>query len=248
MIKKILMTLAASLLLAAAGLGGFAWHIYKKDFGVDYKGCARLHYNWKYYFAELPKEDYVFKGRLFSYKYPKFRMDSEMVPVEDENGGLIEDSGHVLMVRWSRKDPDFIKTELVGQLEDKEPKPFSRKFLGWLSPEDSYVESASSQNDYSKSYDVKSEKIKLKHGGTALLISLQSKVQDRPHVRFLAGVTPAGQVFRAKIRVRFNVSEGGYRDLVLRPTGTYGSTINPERDAQSAYFLKKFIETLSFEK
>lgn len=247
MIKKILMIQVAILVLAAAGLGGFSWYIYKKDFGVTYKGRARLDYNWKYCFAELPKEEYTFNGRLFSYKYPKFKVDREIAPIEDENGGYLVDGHWVLTVIWYKKDPGIIKTEFLRHLSGKEPAALSWEFRDWLHPNPPYAEPRGHHEDYDNFYETRAEKIMFKHGGEALLVSFLSKVPDRAHVKIIAGITPGGQLFKASIMVRYNVSQETYQELVFFPH-TCMRIPNPAHDAQSVYFLNKFIETLEFKK
>lgn len=247
MINKTLRSFQVLIALVAAGFGIFCLCIYKKDFGVPYKGRARLDYNWKYCFAELPKEEYTFNGRLFSYKYPKFKVDREIAPIENENGGYLVDSHWVLTVTWYKKDPAIIKTEFLRHLSGKEPAALSWEFRDWLHPNPPFTEFKGYHEDYDKLYDTKLEKIRFKHGGEALLVSFLSKVPDRAHMKIIAGITPGGQLFKASIRVRYNVSQETYQELVFFHH-TCRRIPEPDHDAQSAYFLKKFIETLEFKK
>ncbi|OGR45533.1 MAG: hypothetical protein A2X35_04060 [Elusimicrobia bacterium GWA2_61_42] len=248
MIKKILIALAAILVLAAAGLASFTWHIYKKDFGVPYKGLARLDYNWKYYFAELPKEESTFEGRLYSYKYPIFKHDRGVVPVDNDIYELAEDSHKFLCVLWDKRDPAFIKAELLKSLGANEPAVPSYEFLQWLHAADNIPVETGQRTEYHKLYDIKTEKITFGRGGEGLMVSSWSKVQEKPHMKFIAGVTPGGQVFRTRTLVRHNASEEFYRELVLPGVLTERVIPDAERDAQSAYFLNNFIETIEFKK
>lgn len=247
MIKKIMMTLAAILVLAAAGLGGFAWHIYKKDFGVPYKGRARLDYNWKYHFAFLPKESLKFEGKYFSFMYPKFKKGSEFLAIKNGEDGFLVEGRNLLVVFWNKTDPAVIKSELSAQLKADKPIAPSLEFLKWLNPE-SYKLRETKAEDYPKFYNVEIEKINLKLGGEALRVSLWSKVQERPHMRFIIGLTPGGQVFKTETLVRYNASEELYGELVFPGHWMERTIPDAERDAQSAYFLEKFIETVEFKK
>lgn len=248
MIKKIIMTLAAISVLAGAVLGGFVWHIYKMDFGVPYKGRARLDYNWKYYSAELPKEEYTFEGRWYSYKYPKFSRSQKIIPVGSSAFELAEDNRKLLCVIWDGRNQAYIKSELLKYLSAREPVKPSQKFLQWLYFDGNIQQENERYAEYDKLFDIKTEKIAFSHGGEGLLISLWSKVQERPHMKFMAAVTPGGQVFKTRSLVRHNASEKIYEELVF--SGAWIERVLPdaERDAQSAYSLKKFITTVEFNK
>jgi len=248
MIKKILTTLAAILVLAAAGLGGFAWHIYKKDFGVPYKGRARLHYNWNYYFAELPRDEGTFKGKEFSYKYPRFSEKDELRVTGDDSYELSEDGRRFLSVLLEERVPGPIRSELKKSLEAVGGVKPSDEFIEWLYFDTGLPPQKRDRNHYSRLFDVSAEKMGFKRGGEGLRVLFRSKTSDLPHMVFIAGVTPGGQVFRSRICWELNMSEQSYRAAFLDPSSTFGYNVGPEQDAQSAYFLNRFLETLEFKR
>jgi hypothetical protein len=248
MIKKILMTLAAILVLAAAGLGGFAWHIYKKDFGVTYKGRARLHYNWNYYFAELPSGEGTFKGKEFSYKYPVFDENDGVRVTGDDSYELSEDGRRFLSVLLEVRVPEPIRAELKKNLEAAEAVKPSEEFIEWLYFDTGLPPQKKDRGYYSKFFDVGMEKIKFKLGGEGLRITFRGKTNDFSHMVFVTGFTPGGQVFRSRTRFKLNMSEQSYRAAFLDPASTYGYNVGPKQDVQSEYFLKRFLATFEFKR
>jgi len=148
-------------------------------------------------------------------------------------------------IEWSKDAPASIKSELSAHLASggTDLPPFSAKFMQWVlrEPDKEYL-------DPDKVYDTHLEKLNFKGGGYAILMSAQSKVEQRPHSKFLLGMLPGGYVFMLRNMVRYNASEATYRELGM--SSYYQGIVYPDaaRDAKSAYVLKRVLETFEFKK
>ena len=178
---------------------------------------------------------------MFSFSYPDF---SATNPIR-EFAGLIVSDDNLLNIVWSKKTPISIKQELSAHLlSDRTDLPaFSEEFMQWVlrEPDKEHTNS-------DKFYNKELKKINFKNGGSAILISVWSKVEERPHCKFVVGITPGGYVFIARNLVRHNATEATYRELMFAPFRTCTVYPDPERDARSACVLNKFLETFSFKK
>ena len=239
--KKIAIMLLALATLFAIVVGSLALYVYNLDCGVDYKGRVRLDYNWKYYFAACPKKEYKHEGKLFSFSYPS---SSPTNPIR-EFAGLIVSDDHLLDIVWSNKDPAPIKSELSAHLSagGTDLSAFSEGFMQWLLREPDKV-----HPDSDKLYNKHLEKINFRSGGSAILISLRSKVEQRSYYKFMVGITPGGYVFIVRNMVRLNASEATYRELMFNPFWTCTVYPDPARDAKSACVLNRFLQTFEFKK
>ena len=218
-----------------------AGYIYTMDLGVNYKGRARLDYNWKYYFAACPKKEYKHDGILFSFSYPS---SSPKSPIHAFADSITVDD-HLVQIEWSKDAPASIKSELSVHLASggTDLPPFSAKFRQWVlrEPDKEYL-------DPDKVYDTHLEKLNFKNGGSAILMSAQSKVEQRPHSKFLLGMLPGGYVFMLRNMVRYNASEATYRELGMSSYSQGRVYPDAARDAKSACVLKRVLETFEFKK
>src|SRR3989339_1744936 len=98
--KKTIIALGTFAALSFVVMGSLALYIYNLDLGVDYKGRARLDYNWKYYFAACPKEEHGYEGKFFSFSYPSFTPENPLKEVIDSNGGLVFSGDQFLDIIW----------------------------------------------------------------------------------------------------------------------------------------------------
>ena len=243
--KKVLIALGILAALSVVVTGALALYVYTRDFGVDYKGRARLDYNWKYYFAACSKEEYKFDGKLFSFSYPKLKGISPIDAIDNSNPGIIGYGPQFLEITWHLNEPASIKSELSSHLSynGTDLPVFSKDFIDWV-----LCETEKGYLDSDRVYDTHSEKINFRSGGSAILLSLHSKTEHRPHMKYLVGITPSGDVFKVKNMVRYNFSEAAYREAVFHSDKFYMQHPNPARDAQSACVLNRFLASFEYKK
>ena len=244
--KKVLIALGILAALSVVVTGALALYVYTRDFGVDYKGRARLDYNWKYYFAACPKEEYKHDGKLFSFSYPNSSRNNPVTEFDYPGRGSIAFDDHLLdFMEWTENVPASIKSELSSHLSynGTDLPVFSKDFIDWV-----LCETEKGYLDSDRVYDTHSEKINFKSGGSAILLSLHSKTEHRPHMKYLVGIAPSGDVFKVKNMVRYNFSEAAYREAVFHSDKFYMQHPNPARDAQSACVLNRFLASFEYKK
>jgi len=241
-VRKALIVLGIIAALSAVGMGSLAFYIYRLNLGVDYKGRARLDYNWKYHFAACPKEEHKYEGRFFSFSYPKFQEKNPLCEISWNNGTAVVSDDHLFDISSYKSTPKKIKSELLGYLALADGKAFPRPsqyFLHWL------LGSVEDPN-FNKVYSVHLDKVHFKNNGVAILVSLSSKVEKMPHYKVVTGILPDGNVFELKNTVRLNASEETYRFWVLSPSKSWLYGPRPAQDAQSACVLNRFLRTFEF--
>ena len=227
--KKLIIIVGTLAALSAVVIGALALYVYNLDLGVDYKGRARLDYNWKYHFAACPKEEYKYKGAFFSFSYPKFSANNPVSEVKESNGGLVSD-GYLLNIFWDETTDSHIKSELVGFLSTSDGQvlpALSADFMKWcVVPPDVHV-----------------KKVAFRRGGAAMLMSSQNSKYN-----YLFWIAPDGHVLRAYNLAILNLPEAVYRKFIFGPFQS--CTVYPDavRDAQSACVLNRFMETFEFKK
>ena len=243
--KKILLVFGIIAALTAVLLGSLALYVYTREFGVDYKGRARLDYNWKYYFAACPKGEIPYSDKLFSFSYPKFKGISPMDAIVDTNHGLMFYGPEFLEVICHLDEPASVKSELSAHLlyNGTDLPAFSKDFMDWV-----LCEAEKEYSDSDTVYNTHLEKINFSGGGSAILMSLQSKTEHRPHMKYLVGITPGGQVFKVRNLVRYNVSEETYRTVVFSPHLPVIGYPDAARDAESASVFNTFLATFEYKK
>ena len=242
--KKLIIIVGTLAALSAVVIGALALYVYNLDLGVDYKGRARLDYNWKYHFAACPKEEYKYEGKFFSFSYPKLEKQYPLREINWDNGVAVVSDDKLFDISWYKFTPKQVKSELLDYLSSDGGKAFpppSQSFLHWvlLGVEDS---------DFNKVYSVHLDKVHFKNNGAALLVSLISKVEKMRHYKVVVGVLPNGNVFQLKNTVRENASEKTYKYWVFSPSKSWLYGPRPEQDAQSACVLNRFMETFEFKK
>lgn len=238
--KKILIVITVCGLAAAAAFCVLMEYVYTRDFGVDYKGSARLHYNWKYCSAGCPEESYRYDGKVFAFSYPKYHTKycQDSYPIWESPWGLSFDE-KLLDLDIDKDVPVPVKREISDYISGRirEAEPPSKVFLDWLTGYD---------EDHYRIYGISLRRLTIKNGAIVLLVNATSKLESYPHEAYVAGITPGGQVYKVRNRVRFNASEASYREYGM--AGVYLGRIPPDaaRDARSACALKRFLDTLEY--
>jgi len=242
--KRIIIASAAVAAFLAAAAGSLAVFVYTRNCGVDYKGRARLDYNWKYYFTSCPKEGYRYEGKLFSFSYPKLEKENTLKEDLDINGGWVLDTYNRLDVQWTEKDEKGIKSELSGYLSSPDGLVTpSIGFMRWLVGTGPKV-------------SVYIEKIKLKGGGEALIISGRGREDGYlPGLEgylghsyvFIVGLAPGGTIIKAEINAARNITEDIYRERMRAPT-SWRNYPTPGGNAEKTCVLNRFIKTFEIKK
>lgn len=236
--RKTLVALSALL----AGTLLFLGYVYFKDTGIEDKGYARLHYNWRYVFAEKPKQEYKYDGKLFSFTYLPLTNDDPIKTDERTYGGFLW--GYRLELDWSRTVPSDIRSELNTFLTSKDKTDWapSLEFQKWLF----------AQTDLFSA--TKTEKLKFKDGTPAALIIVKAKkIGWRGNFRYLVSIAPGGIVI--KVKNTFGSAIPYARHLRHDTSGMeiYSPFLphispDPERDFWNLYVFRRFIETFEFKK
>lgn len=249
--KAIVLSAATGVILALL-VGLFASFIYTRDFGANYKGRARLDYNWRYYFAACPKAEQKYEGKYFTFSYPElYKTDSiKENRLPTGTGNVV--SAYLLNIWWHDKTEKEITQELSVYLHSPEGGALSSPsagFLKWLTGEE--------KHDL-----VYTEKLPLKDGTVVLLLSGGGKEQGYlpglRHRPLILGVTkaythllwinPGGIVFNAEILSPMSGMEENYRERMT--DSQYSDLVHSsaEKNAMRACVLDRFIETLEVNK
>lgn len=238
--KKIIAVTAAVAALLVIAIGSLVLYVYTRNFGVDYKGRARLDYNWKYYFAACPKDEYLYHGKHFSFAYPKFHEKNPLREVKGVGNSAVLD-GYLLSVFVYEKIDGKIKDELSkylacpdGPVQGEISKELMRRFVG----------------SGPLGQPAQIEKIRIKGGGAALLFTGRRADHDylpgleadfgHRHI-FLVGFSSAGVLVDAEFLAPLDISEEDYREIAFGSAN--GMFLNIERDAQGACVFDRFIKT-----
>lgn len=239
--RKVIVLVAATgavLALAAAVLVLF---VYTRDFGVNYKGRVRMHYNWEYWLTSCPKKEFLYDGKYFSFSYPKFADKNPITETLNADGGLV--FAYRIDIRWYKRAGKSISSELSGYLARPEgniPVLPSAVFMNWLT-------------GYEKHASVYVEKLKLRDGSAAILLSGGGKehrylpgLETNPYHKYIyvIGSATDGVVFKAYIHAPLDMPEEVYRERVFGPHYTGVLYPSAENEAKGACVFDRFLKTL----
>lgn len=243
--KKTAIVYISAILICSILAGAMVLIIYNKNFGPDYRGRARIHYNWNYYFTTCPQKEHKYDGKYFSFAYPGFEEKSPIKEVPEKGGGAV--FAYLLDVRWQEETDNNVKTELASYLAypagtiSSSP---SSSFMHWLT-------------GFKKHASTYMEKLSLTGGGEALLLSGHGKdrryfpgLDTNPYHKYVyvTGFTADGLLFKAYILSPLNIPETLYSERVFGPVVTGDVFPSAERDAMSACVLNEFLRTFKIKK
>lgn len=235
MLKKnlsVLIRLSAVAIIACCGPLGY---VYFMDTGIDYSGRARLHYNWRYIFADKADFTYEYRGGLFSYSYLTGLRNNQVRVFDDKSEGQI--FGDMIDVYWYKNVPEPIRSELSSMLaSDVTMKP-SDVFLQWL------------RNDGCR-YLEESRHISLRDGSRALLLLVKPLERGgRGNYRYLLA-EKNGVIIKAENLASSSATEEHYRlsNFVGMEFNFPGRFSRPDggRDGVSRRYFDYFIRSFNF--
>lgn len=243
--KKLFLFLSSFLALAAVAAIGLSAYVYTRDFGVAYKGRARLDYNWKYFFCKKPANPYRYSGQLFSFEYLSYEQQNPVRDSVNSTGGMVLLDDHYLEITWRKDVPAAIKAEIAAYLSgDAAARPSPTTQLSqWL-----LLESDQDLTNFKDIYTISAKKAPLAGGNTGILFNYTSKTEQRPSKRFFVAVSPQGEVVKAANTIRLNVSEASYRELMFSPAKFSKLYPDPKRDAASLLIFERFLASFAFKK
>lgn len=238
--RKHITSLVTALLIVPVLLCGICLsYLYFKDTGTEYGGKARLHYNWKYLFAEEPAYEYEYGDENLSFAYRTSVRNNRVRVFKKEFGGTIY--GDLLDIYWYSDAPREINSELAGYLVSAKSSKWepSSSFMRWL-------------NDGNETFSVAASRIvRLKDGSNAtILLCIPNNPGATGNYRwFLA--QKGGLVVKAKNLASSSAPEAMYRRAHFGQGEEFyfsGTSIRADgaRDRRSSLIFSRFTDSFSF--